>query len=139
MYSLRNKHHSWCTCIYFILCTLYISWNRLYPWKKNGVEYILSRVENIKILFNWVNTQLCWWQWFENFLSWGRPQHLSMELRLSTVLSWWRWGQGWLGQLNGWLRRAKNQNENLRLLGIAPLIPLSLEYIHNVPNRKNTQ
>ena len=60
--------------------------------KKNGVEYILSRVENIKILLNWVYTQLCWWRWFESFLSWGRPQHLSMELRLRSVLSWWRWG-----------------------------------------------
>ena len=37
MYSLRNKHHSW--CIYFILCTLYISWNRLYPRKKWGWVY----------------------------------------------------------------------------------------------------
>ena len=48
--------------------------------EKNGVEYILSRVENKNILLNWVYTQLCWWRWFEKFLSWGRPQNLRREL-----------------------------------------------------------
>ena len=108
MYSLRNKHHSWCIYISFcVLCTFYETACIL---ERNGVEYILSRVENIKILLNWVYTQLCWWRWFANFLSWGRPQHLSMELRLSTVLSWWRWGQSFhnwpnLGSYGDWAVR----------------------------------
>ena len=40
-------------------------------------------------------TSLCWWRWFKHFLSWERPQHLSGELRLSTVLSWWLLGHSW--------------------------------------------
>ena len=42
MYLLRIKHHPW--CIFFILFTLYISWNRLYPWKK----------------LSWADTQYSW-------------------------------------------------------------------------------
>ena len=60
-------------------------------FKKN--EFILSRVE--EILVNWVYTPLCWWRWFKNFLSWGRPQHWSREWKLSIVLSWWRSSQSW--------------------------------------------
>ena len=83
------------TCIYYvtnIIPYVYISFCVLYTFhetacilEKNWLEYILSRLENIKILLNWVYTHLCWWQWFENFLSWGRPGHLSRELRLSTI------------------------------------------------------
>ena len=82
-------------CVHFILCTLYISWNRLYHWKKMGLSIYSVELGIKKILIDWVYTQLCWWRWFENFLSWGRSQHLSRELRLSTVLSWWGRGQNW--------------------------------------------
>lgn len=51
---------------------------------------VLSRVENVKFVLNWVHIQRRWWRWFENFLSWGRSQRVSWELRLSTVIFWWR-------------------------------------------------